>query len=162
MPQAKKELRDFRNINVTADEAAKFLGLSRATFYRLIEAGSIPKSKDGEYILGEIVESYWRSQFDSEGLLAAKTRLTTATAEIQELKLSQERGELVRSSAVMKVWCDNVLRAKTKLLSLPAKISPELLGQELNVIELKLANEIDEALKELAAYNVEQVKRVEQ
>ena len=158
MPQTKKEIRDFKNERVTPDEAAKFLNLSRATFYRLVDSGAIPKSDEGSYILGEVVESYWRSQFDSEGLLAAKTRLTTAMAEINELKLSQERGEVVRSSAVMKVWCDNVLRAKTKLLSIPAKISPELLGQDLNVIEVKLSDEINEALKELAEYDVEKVK----
>lgn len=159
MPPSKKEIRDFKNERVTPDEAAKFLNLSRATFYRLVDSGSIPKSDSGEYVLGEVVEAYWRSQFDSEGLLAAKTRLTTATAEIQELKLSQERGEVVRSSAVMKVWCDNVLRAKTKLLSIPAKISPELLGKDLNEIEAKLANEIDEALKELANYDLDKIKQ---
>ena len=158
----KKNRRNYYAEEVSAIEAADFLRLPERTFYKLVEDGVIPKVDEGVYVLGDVVHAYWRSQFDSEGLLAAKTRLTTATAEIQELKLSQERGELVRSSAVMKVWCDNVLRAKTKLLSLPAKISPELLGQELNVIELKLANEIDEALKELAAYNVEQVKRIEQ
>ena len=161
MPQPKKELRDFSSESVTPDEAAKFLKLSRRTFYRLIESGDLPKSNDGEYILGEIVEAYWRSQFDNKGLLAAKTRLTTAAAEINELKLSQERGEVVKSSAVMKVWCDNVIRAKTKLLNIPTKIAPELVGQDVTEIQSRLTNEIEQALKELAEYNVDAIKRVE-
>ena len=159
MPQAKKEVRDFFHERVTANEAANFLHLSRAGFFRAIEEGSIPRSSDGEYVLGEVVESYWRSQFDNAGLLSAKTRLTTAMAEINELRLSESRNELVRSSVVEKVWCDNVIRAKTKLLAIPPKISPELVGQDLRFIEAKLSQEIDEALYELAGYDPDEIKR---
>lgn len=153
MPNPKKEFRDFRNMPVTFDEAAKFLGLSKSSFYRLIETGIIPKSSNGEYILGEVVESYWRSQFDPESLKAAQTRLVTAQAELKELELAEERGELHRASAVVKVWTDNVSNARTRLRSIPVKIAPELVGQNLLVIQEKLKSVIDEALKELAEYD---------
>ena len=61
----------------------------------------------------------------------------------------------------MKVWCDNVVRAKTKLLSLPTKIAPELVGQDVAEIQLRLADEIEQALKELAEYNVDAIKQAE-
>ena len=118
MSNPKKEIRDLRRMKVSFEEVAKFLNLSKSSFYRLIESGVIPKSEDGEYILGEVVESYWRNQFDTEGLKAAQTRLTTAQAEIKELELAETRGELHRASAIAKVWADNVLNAKRKLLAI--------------------------------------------
>ena len=68
MPRAKKQVRDFRGEKVSALEAAKFLNLPERSFYRLVETGVIPKSGDGEYILGDVVEAYWKSRFDAEGL----------------------------------------------------------------------------------------------
>ena len=159
MPNPKKETRDFRNMVVNFEEAAKFLNLSKSSFYRLIETGIIPKSEDGEYILGEVVESYWRNQFDSEGLKAAQTRLVTAQAELKEAELAENRGELHRASAIAKVWTDNVLNAKTRLLSIPSKVGPMLVGQELQTIVAKLKEAIYEVLKELGGYDSEKITR---
>ena len=159
MPNPKKEIRDFRNMTVNFEEAAKFLNLSKSSFYRLIETGVIPKSGEGEYILGEVVESYWRNQFDSEGLKAAQTRLVTAQAELKEAELAENRGELHRASAIAKVWTDQVLNAKTHLLAIPTKVGPMLVGQELQVIVKKLKDAIYEALKELADYDSEKITR---
>ena len=153
MSRKKNQNRDFRSEKVTAPEAAAFLKLPERTFYRFVETGIIPKVGDGEYILGEVVESYWRNQFDTEGLKAAQTRLVTAQAELKELELAEERGELHRASAVVKVWTDNVSNARTRLRSIPVKIAPELVGQSLLVIQEKLKSVIDEALKELAEYD---------
>ena len=140
MPNPKKEIRDFRHMTVNFEEAANFLNLSRSSFYRLIETGVIPKSDNGEYILSEVVESYWRNQFDTEGLKAAQTRLTTAQAELKELELAEQRGELHRASAIAKVWADNVLNAKKKLLAIPTKIPPMLVGQD-NPQETRTGNQ---------------------
>ena len=159
MPNPKKEIRDFRNMTVNFEEAAKFLNLSKSSFYRLIETGVIPKSGEGEYILGEVVESYWRNQFDSEGLKAAQTRLVTAQAELKEAELAENRGELHRASAIAKVWTDQVLNAKTHLLAIPTKVGPMLVGQELQVIVKKLKDAIYEALRELADYDSEKITR---
>ena len=159
MPNPKKEIRDFRRMSVNFEEAAKFLNLSKSSFYRLIDTGVIPKSEDGEYMLGEVVEAYWRNQFDSEGLKAAQTRLVTAQAELKEAELAENRGELHRASAIAKVWTDNVLNAKTRLLSIPTKVGPLLVGQGLQVIVAKLKDAIYEALKELADYDGEKITR---
>ena len=153
MSRRKNEVRDFRTQIISAPEAALLLRMSERSFFRLVETGIIPKSSDGEYILGEVVESYWRSQFDPESLKAAQTRLVTAQAELKELELAEERGELHRAAAVVKVWTDNVSNARTRLRSIPVKIAPELVGQNLLVIQEKLKSVIDEALKELAEYD---------
>ncbi len=159
MSRRKTQSRDFRAIRVTPSEAAAFLQVPERTFYRLVETGIIPKAGDGEYILGEVVESYWRNQFDTEGLKAAQTRLTTAQAELKELELAEQRGELHRASAIAKVWADNVLNAKKKLLAIPTKIPPMLVGQDVQTIRKKLEQEIKESLRELADYDGEKITR---
>ena len=153
MSRRKTQSRDFRTLRVTPSEAAAFLQVSERTFYRLVETGVIPKAGDGEYILGEVVESYWRNQFDTEGLKAAQTRLTTAQAELKELELAEQRGELHRASAIAKVWADNVLNAKKKLLAIATKIPPMLVGQDVQTIRKRLEDEIKESLRELAGYD---------
>ena len=159
MSRRKTQSRDFRGIRVTPSEAAAFLQVPERTFYRLVETGIIPKAGDGEYILGEVVESYWRNQFDTEGLKAAQTRLTTAQAELKELELAEQRGELHRASAIAKLWADNVLNAKKKLLAIPTKIPPMLVGQDVQTIRKRLEEEIKETLRELADYDGEKITR---
>ena len=159
MSRRKNPNRDFRAMKVTAPEAAAFLNLPERSFYRLVETGVIPKAGEGEYILGEVVESYWRNQFDSEGLKAAQTRLVTAQAELKELELAEQRGEIHRASAIAKVYTDDVINCKTRLLAIPTKVGPMLVGQELQVIVKKLKDAIYEALKELAGYDGEKITR---
>lgn len=159
MPRAKKQVRDFRGEKVSALEAAKFLNLPERSFYRLVETGVIPKFGDGEYILGDVVEAYWKSRFDSEGLTAARTRLVTAQAELAEAELAEERGELHRAAAVMYVWAENVTNAKTRLLSIPTKHAPELLGKDLQTIKTRLKEAINEALNELSEYDSRRITR---
>ena len=159
MSRRKTQSRDFRGIRVTPAEAAAFLQVPERTFYRLVETGIIPKAGDGEYILGEVVESYWRNQFDTEGLKAAQTRLTTAQAELKELELAEQRGELHRASAIAKVWADNVLNAKKKLLAIPTKIPPMLVGQDVQTIRKRLEDEIKESLRELAGYDRDKITK---
>ena len=159
MSRRKNQTRNFRTLKVTGPEAAAFLNLPERSFYRLVETGVIPKSGEGEYILGDVVESYWKNQFDTEGLTAARTRLVTAQAELAEAELAEQRGELHRASAIAKVWADNVLNAKKKLLAIPTKIPPMLVGQDVQTIRKKLEAEIKESLRELADYDGEKITR---
>ena len=159
LPRSKKEVRDFRSEIISAPEAALLLGLPERTFYRLVEEGVVPKVSEGKYVLGEIVEAFWRSKFDFEGLEAARTRLTTAQAELAELDLAEQRGEMHRATAVMRVWADNVMNAKTRLLAIPTKIAPELVGKSVHEIQAALKKEIYEALYELAGYDEQRIAR---
>lgn len=159
MSRRKTQSRNLRTMSVTAPEAAAFLKLTERSFYRMVEAGTLPKANDGEYILGDVVEAFWRSQFDSEGLTAARTRLTTAQAELAEAELAEQRGELHRASAIAKVWTDNVINCKNRLLAIPTKTGPLLVGQGLQTIVAQLKEAIYEALQELADYDGEKITR---
>lgn len=159
LPRPKKEIRDFRAEILSASEAAVFLNLPERSFFRLVEDGVIPKVGDGRYLLGEIMEAYWKDKYNTAGLEAAQTRLTTAKAELAELELAEERGEVHRAAAVMKVWSENVINAKTKLLGIPTKLAPELRGKTLPEIQAKLKEGISEVLHELSEYDDRRIAR---
>ena len=158
MPRRKTQSRDFRTIRVTPSEAAAFLQVSERTFYRLVETGIIPKAGDGEYILGEVVESYWRNQKKlppariDEALARKRTdaniKLTLAKAKLREAQAAVHQQEL--SEKNVEVWIDKIINAKKKLLAIPTKVGSLLVGQELQMITAKLGEAIDEALQELA------------
>jgi phage terminase Nu1 subunit (DNA packaging protein) len=159
MGRAPKKVRNFRSEVVSGVEAAAFLGLPERAFYRMVEEGVIPKAGSGEYILGDVTEAYWQSRFGSEGLEAEQTRLTKAKADLAELNLAEQRGEVHRAAAVMRVWADNVLNAKTRLLAIPTKCAPALVGKSLLEITKELKREISEALNELADYDERRITR---
>ena len=104
-----REIRDLYSERVNAKEAAKFLKVSRTTFYRLIESGIIPKSDNGEYLLGEIVESYWRNAKNlppvgvqeelTKQRAKANIELKLAKAKLYEAKVQEKLKELAKQES---------------------------------------------------------------
>ena len=158
MSRRKNQTRDLRALRVTPAEAASFLKLSESSFYRLVKAGIIPRAGDGEYILGDVVESYWRNQKQlppvriDEALARkradANIRLTLAKAKLKEAQAAVHQQELVDKDTG--VWIEKIINAKKRLLAIPAKVGSLLLGQGLQTITDKLNEAIGEALQELA------------
>jgi hypothetical protein len=159
MGRPPKKVRDFRSEVVTAIEASNFLELNERIFYRLVEEGVIPKAGSGAYILGDVSDAYWKHEYNTEGLEAEQTRLTKAKADLAELELAEQRGEVHKASAVMRVWADNVMNAKTRLQAIPTKIAPELVGKGLQEIQNILKGEVNESLHELADYDERRIAR---
>jgi phage terminase Nu1 subunit (DNA packaging protein) len=55
-----------------------------------------------------------------------RARLDKARADLAELELVTRRGELVPVAEVAATWSARVVRAKGRLLALPARLSPEM------------------------------------
>jgi phage terminase Nu1 subunit (DNA packaging protein) len=159
MARPKKEIRDFRSEIISAPEAAMLLGLPERSFRQLVEDGALPKNARGEYILGDIWEAYWKYRLGSCGLEAEQTRLTKVKADLAELDLAEQREEVLRASAVMRVWADDVMNAKTRLLAIPTKYAPDLAGRSVQEIHAKLKAAINEALEEIAEYDGRRIAR---
>ena len=83
-------------------------------------------------------------------LLREQTRLTAAKADLAEIKLALQRGEVVKLSEVQKEWKAGVSNVRKKLLGLPDKVSYRLAGLEIREINAILTGEIYEVLNELA------------
>ena len=153
----KNKVDELRNSELSAREAALFLGVSDRTFYRLVEDDFIPRLKEGVYLLKDVIDGYAKSFSESKGLTAAKIRQANADAELKEIAIAEHKGELVPVPVVMKIYADNISNIRSKLLAIPVKIAPELVGKDLVSMQAKLKHEIYEILKELANYDKERI-----
>lgn len=86
---------------------------------------------------------------DNEDYLEAKTRLTLAKAEREELKLAQEKHELLSREQVNLAWAEKVNIVKNKILSIP-ELAPVLINHTAGEIKSILNGKTREILNELA------------
>ncbi len=86
-------------------------------------------------------------------LAVAQTRKAEVETQMKEVELSKTRGDVISISAVADVWLDIVSAARSRMLSIPAKmasvIAPE--SDPMKIREL-LETEIEESLDELSRF----------
>ena len=87
--------------------------------------------------------------YDNEDYLDAKTRLTLAKAEREELKVKQDKGELLSREQVNLAWAEKVNIIKNKLLAIP-ELAPVLINHTAGEIKKVLQSKVYEILNELA------------
>ena len=84
-----------------------------------------------------------------------RARLTHHQANIAELDEEERRGSLVKVDDVVDLWASAISNTKTKLLSLPNKITHQLLAADDHKAALAIFKEqVNEALEELASGNI--------
>ena len=89
-----------------------------------------------------------------EAFEEARTRKTTAEADIKEMEVAQAAGALIPAEEVVASWTDILANLKAKLLALPVKTAPLVRQEEdLRVIEHIIESQVREALSELAQYD---------
>ena len=155
----KNEIYDYRSDEISPVEAARLLKLPESSFFLLVQKGIIPKTGGDEhdYILGDVIDAYIEYLFDTKGLKEAQTELIRTRAKKEKRELDALDGELVPVSVVMKVYTENISNVRSKLLAIPTKIAPELVGKDEVSMQAKLKHEIYEILKELVEYDKERV-----
>lgn len=141
-------------------EAMERFGVkSTSTWADLVRAG-LPRSPRGRgYTYDEDELAAWFAERDDDPVDAdvqelyrrERAKKTKAERELRELKLAEERGELVRSDQVTKTWSEHIVRARARLLRLPAELAAPAFAAstELEVEELLRAG-VRAALEELA------------
>lgn len=92
-------------------------------------------------------------QNDAYTLLAkARAKRETYRAQMAEVEYRTRIGELLEASVVAETWAAQVAIAKGRLLALPARIAPSVIGLgDLRAIEGVIREAIHEALTELSA-----------
>lgn len=82
---------------------------------------------------------------------AERARLDRARAELSELELSRRRGELIPVPEVAAAWSQNVAIAKGRLLSLPSRVSGDVLRlKSQREVENLIRDQITNILEELS------------
>ena len=111
-----------------------------------------PRAADGTYNAQKLVEWYVaKLSQNEEGFDSQRERLAAAQAEKVETENRLRRAELADMSEVATAWQDHIIAAKSKLLSMPAKLGPQLVNcADAGTIAGRIRSEIYSALVELA------------
>ena len=145
-------------ITLTQQQMGEACGITQGQTSRCLKAAAIEPSSDG-YTLGDLVRLVqWRAletigttadgrRFDTE---AERGRLLAAQASLAELRLGEERGDLVRASEVGPYWSDMVASMRGKLVALPSRIGALIADHQLRArIQQSADGLVCEALAEI-------------
>lgn len=91
------------------------------------------------------------SRSDNSKVAVQRGRLLKAQASLKELELSIKNGQMVPVSGVVTVWEARIGACRSRLLGLPGRIAPQVVGCS-NIAEVKalLERTICECLDELS------------
>lgn len=149
---------------IKIDQVAGLLNLTPARVHQLVKEG-LPKEKRGEYDGVKCLIWYVRylqqqlarlspnvdlagGEVDTER--KERTRLLRADAELRELELARERGEVMALVDMEKIMTDLIVMTKARILSVSNRIAPQLVGETRASIEAKIDRALKEALTVLA------------
>lgn len=141
---------------------AQFLGVTARRVQQLVKKEILPAPRRRQYDLHKAARAYIRYLQETRhqgerSYTEEKTRLTKEQADEKQLKNELLRGLLIPADQVREVWAGHIISAKTKLLGLPAKLGPEVVGMDnLPEIQAYLKSHITEILDDLAASQVEE------
>jgi phage terminase Nu1 subunit (DNA packaging protein) len=158
---------------VSLQQLARFLPIGERQIQELAKRGSIMKNEAGQYLFAESVAGYCeyaankrKNQYDSGGesspggYEAERARLTRAKADMAEMQAETMRGTVHEAGAVEAVWTDMILNARSKILAIPRKLAPRIVGMaKVAEIETCLETECHAALTELSDYDPDVVLR---
>lgn len=159
MSKDKAEVVSLADKEIGTGELAKLVGKSDRWIRQLTSQGVLTQCARGKYKLGETLALYIEHM---SGGKAGEEKLSHADVKAEheilkkektEMQLQQMRGELHSANDVRTLMGEMITSTKSKLLSIPVRIGPQLEGESAKTIEKKLNDEINKALSALAEYN---------
>jgi phage terminase Nu1 subunit (DNA packaging protein) len=157
--EPKKQIIKLQDQEIQTNELAAIVGKSARWIRQLTSEKILVQTGRGKYILGVAVQSYiehasgGKEEDDKPRFIDHKTEHERIKTEKAALELAQMRGELHRSEDVEQVMDDMLMAFRQKILGIPTKLSPQLVGiEEIPVIKARLTEVLYEALNELANY----------
>jgi phage terminase Nu1 subunit (DNA packaging protein) len=143
---------------VTNAELCALLGVTRNTVKEYVKAGLFKPLRYGVYdaaVAVPAVCAYLRKSSagvpTSAEADADRARIIAAKAEMAEMELARQKGELWRRDHVIYVFGGQMTNTRARLLALPTRAAPALLGcQSVAEIAAKLRDEVHSALEELS------------
>lgn len=159
-------------IEVTEAELTEYLGLSDRRIRVLAKEGIIYKTKPARYDLKKSVSGYIEFIKDTkkeekqgmekinlaraaEGLMHDKLKKRKT-----ELQVMQIERELLFTKDVVSMWTDFATMVKSKLLNIPTKLAPQLVGlDDATAIKKAIGAEVAEALNEIAEFDINKFEK---
>lgn len=145
---------------VNRRDLAVILSISPQHVNRLVTDGILYLTERNQYNVADSVRRYVEYKValekkkhvsDDNNIASVRMRREIAEAELKEIQLDREKKTVVETKDVERFCVDLVSNAKSKLLAIPGKISPELEGETAKGMQAILKGAINEVLTELAA-----------
>lgn len=141
---------------VRSEELGKIIELSARRVNQLAKEGIIQKDQSGKFDLRKAVPLYMKYIDKNDTLKREKTMHEKIKREKASLELKLMKNELHKSEDVEAVMTDMLSRCRAKLLGIPSKVAPFVIGyNEIGKIQAVIQKHIEEALIELSDYNPE-------
>ena len=148
---------------VDVTKVASALNLKVRRVQQLVKVG-MPREARGQYdaikcmlwyvrYLQGVLEKRSASMPDGgcAGVREERVRLLRADADLKEMQLAKERARLVAVSDVESMLADLVLTTETRIMAIPSRLAPELVGETSRVmVQAKIEKALKEALTLLA------------
>jgi phage terminase Nu1 subunit (DNA packaging protein) len=148
--------------SVSASDLAMLLGITKRSVNALAERGALPRLANGQFNLAEGLQAY---VLHREGVIEAehgvgdygKARAALYEERAAMAKMAREKleGSLVSVDETFRTWTDLVVMVRARILALPSKLAPRLLGKH-HAAEVQeiIRLEVYEALEDLGT-NIE-------
>ena len=137
------------------------LKLTPRRIQQLVAEG-MPRISRGKYDLDQALDWYiarlerqLAGETDEDGETTynkERSRDRAAAADLKELKIAQQRRELVAVSDVEKELTDLVITVKASVLAVPPRLAPKLVGLEALAVQGALEEELKQALTKLSQH----------
>lgn len=146
---------------VSTDIICEILGFSARRIQQLAKENVLVRVSHGKYDLPASIQKYieYNIEIDSvaDGQLdktQEEAKWVLARRQKTELEVQIMKGELHRSEDVQLVMSDMLGNFRARLLGLPSKVAPQLLGKtDILAVKQVLKDEVYEALNELSDYD---------
>jgi terminase small subunit / prophage DNA-packing protein len=153
---------------VDVGKVANALNLSEQRVQQLVHEG-MPRETRGQYdpvkcllwyvrFLQKALEKRSVPTLDGGfvGEREERVRLLRADADLREIELAKERGQLVAIQDVEKEFTDLVLVTKARIMAIPARCAPDLVGE---TSSLMIMAKLEKACKEALSYLAKRPRR---
>lgn len=161
-----EKLEDISTVTVSARVLAEIIGVGDRQIRNLASEGILVRNSHGRYLLMKSLKNYIinlkiakagekiKSDFDECELELdnEKAKHEHLKAMITEIKLQLIRGQVHKSEDVGAVITNMFTKFRSKMMALPYKLAPKLVGKEKAEISGILKAEVEFALHELADY----------
>jgi phage terminase Nu1 subunit (DNA packaging protein) len=142
-------------------DVARLFEVDVSYIHQLAKEG-MPQVKRGQYELGACM--LWYIKYLQKKLKARRPegdqranterderlKLLQAEAELKQLELARERGEFAAIADFEKSITEMVVATKARILALPSRLAPQLVGEDRLVIETRLEKELKDTLATLS------------
>ena len=140
-------------LQMTASQLVTELNIDRRKLGQVLVKCPIVKQsgKIKYYLIQDVIKQLYNKTDKLISLDEARKNKAIAEAELLELNLEKEKGNLLDRDLVDKQWANLVLSCKNKLEAIPNKLAPILAVENgIDVCKNILTTQIAEALSELA------------